>query len=106
MQNNTWHEIGTIEDIPRLGSRVVPNVTGDIAIFRTNDDHIFALDDSCPHKQGKLSQGIVHDQSVTCPLHSWVIGLADGMARDPDTGCTRKHQIRPDGNRIYLMVAT
>ena len=61
----------------------------DIAIFRTADDRVFALHDRCPHKQGKLSQGIVHGTSVTCPLHNWVIGLEDGMAKDPDEGCVR-----------------
>ena len=34
--------------------------TGEIAVFRTADDEVFALDDRCPHKGGPLSQGIVH----------------------------------------------
>ena len=53
----TWIEIGALSDIPVLGSRVVRTAGGDIAVFRTGDDEVFALDDKCPHKGGHLSQG-------------------------------------------------
>ena len=102
----TWTRIGTIDDIPRLGSRVVTTAGGDIAVFRTNDDRVFALYDRCPHKQGKLSQGIVHGTSVTCPLHNWVIGLDDGLAKDPDEGCVNTVPVHLDGRDILLAVTS
>ena len=77
----SWRDVGAVDDVPRLGSRVVETPSGDIAVFRAADDTVFALRDSCPHKQGKLSQGIVHGHRVTCPLHNWVIELADGRER-------------------------
>ena len=101
----TWRDIGSLDDIPRLGARTVATPGGDIAVFRTADDQVFALDDRCPHKAGKLSQGIVHGHSVTCPLHSWEIGLADGQAQAPDEGCTRTIPVRLDGRRILLSMA-
>ena len=66
-----WKMICNIEDIPKLGSRVVKSAEGEIAVFRTSSDEVFALRDKCPHKGGPLSQGIVHGTQVTCPLHSW-----------------------------------
>jgi nitrite reductase (NADH) small subunit len=85
-----WIRICTVDDIPVLGSRVVSTKRhGDIAIFRTSDDAVFALHDQCPHKGGPLSQGIVHGRSVTCPLHAWKIGLDTGEAAAPDVGCVR-----------------
>lgn len=50
---------------------------GDVAVFRTADDRVFALRDRCPHKGGPLSQfdGIVHGHRITCPLHNWVLEL-------------------------------
>jgi nitrite reductase (NADH) small subunit len=83
----TWTEIGTVEDIPFLGSRVVTTSMGDIAVFRSGANEIFALRDKCPHKSGPLSQGIVHGKRVTCPLHSWVVELETGAALAPDHGC-------------------
>ncbi len=99
-----WIRVGTVDDIPRLGSRVVHARGEDIAIFRTADDRVFAMHDRCPHKRGKLSQGIVHGTSVTCPLHNWVIGLDDGIAKDPDAGCVRTVPVKRDGDDILLMV--
>ena len=84
-----WMEIGTVSDIPKLGARVVQSAGGDIAVFRTADDEIFALFDSCPHKGGALSQGIVHGKAVACPLHNWNIDLVSGEVQGPDNGCSR-----------------
>ena len=99
---SVWTDVGCLDDIPRLGSRVVTTPGIDIAVFRTADDLVFALHDRCPHKAGKLSQGIVHGSSVTCPLHNWVIGLADGLAKEPDEGCARTVPVRLEGGRILL----
>jgi len=99
-----WTDVGTLADIPRLGARVVTTAAFDIAVFRTAADRVFALHDRCPHRSGKLSQGIVHGESVTCPLHNWVIGLVDGQAKEPDEGCARTVAVRLEGSRILLGV--
>ena len=54
-----WLDICALEEINPLGSRIVAGPKGDIAVFRTSDDQVFALDDRCPHKGGPLSQGMV-----------------------------------------------
>jgi nitrite reductase [NAD(P)H] small subunit len=102
----TWRDIGALDDIPRLGSRVVATPAGNVAVFRTSDDSIFALDDRCPHKNGPLSQGIVHGTAVTCPLHNWTIDLATGEAAEPDRGCARTIATRLENGRILLMLPT
>lgn len=101
----TWITVGTLDDIPRLGARVVTTARGDVAVFRTGDDQVFALDDRCPHKAGKLSQGIVHGHSVTCPLHNWIIDLQDGQARAPDQGCTLTIPARLQDGQILISLA-
>lgn len=100
-----WLEIGKLEDIPVLGARVVKTSTGDIGIFRTADNEIFALRDSCPHKGGPLSQGIVHGKRVTCPLHNWNIELATGEAVAPDEGCAATFPVKLEGEKIFLQLA-
>ena len=99
---SNWIEIGAVEEIPKLGSRVVETAKGDIAVFRAADDHVFALRDKCPHKQGPLSQGIVHGHTVTCPLHNWKIDLASGEAQAPDEGCTGKYEAKVEAGIVYL----
>jgi nitrite reductase (NADH) small subunit len=84
-----------LEDIPRLGARVVRSPAhGDIAVFRTSDGRVFALEDRCPHRGGPLSQGIVFGERVACPLHGWTVGLADGCAVAPDRGCAKRFDVK------------
>ena len=101
---SNWIEIGALKEIPRLGSRVVRTATGNIAVFRTENDEVFALDDRCPHKGGPLSQGIVHNRRVTCPLHNFVIELDSGQAVAPDEGCTRSHPAKVENGIVWLSV--
>ncbi len=100
----SWIEVGELSEIPRLGSRVVRLPGGDVAVFRTGDDRVFALRDACPHRGGPLSQGIVHGHRVTCPLHNWVIELESGEAAGPDTGCTAGYAVKVQQGRVWLSV--
>ncbi len=102
MTDHDWIEIGVLDDIPRLGARIVERSEGDIAVFRTADDEVFAVRDKCPHKGGPLSQGIVSGKVVTCPLHNWNIQLDNGEAVAPDEGCAATYPVRLEGDRIFL----
>lgn len=97
-----WIDICALNEINPLGSRVVRGPKGNIAIFRTASDDVFALDDRCPHKHGPLSQGIVYGKSVACPLHNWQIDLASGDALAPDVGCAHRHEAKVVDGRVLL----
>ncbi len=97
-----WKAICRLDDIPRLGAQVLTHPEGDIALFRTADDRVFALRDKCPHKGGPLSQGIVHGERVTCPLHGWNLALETGEACAPDVGCAKKFPARIEGGVVLL----
>jgi len=99
---SAWIAVGRIEDIPALGARVVRTLGGDVAVFRTADDRIFAVDDRCPHRGGPLSQGIVHGGRVTCPLHDWSIDLEAGQAVSPDHGCVTTYSVRINDGQIEI----
>ncbi|MEM6905564.1 MAG: nitrite reductase small subunit NirD [Pseudomonadota bacterium] len=101
----TWLDIGALDDIPPRGARVVKTRAGCIAVFRTGDDEVFALDDRCPHKGGPLSEGIVHGRAVTCPLHNWVIGFEAGEVQGPDQGKVATYPARVEGGRVLLDLA-
>ncbi|SMO46118.1 nitrite reductase small subunit NirD [Paracoccus laeviglucosivorans] len=95
-------DIGALADIPAQGARLVKTAQGCIAVFRTADDRVFALDDRCPHKGGPLSEGIVHGTSVTCPLHNWVFDMNTGAAQGADDGAVRTYDIRVQQGRILI----
>lgn len=95
-------DIGSLDDIPAQGARLVRTAQGCIAVFRTADDRVFALDDRCPHKGGPLSEGIVHGTAVTCPLHNWVFDLNTGQAQGADDGAVRTYAVHVQGGRILI----
>lgn len=97
-----WISVGSLADIPRLGARVVATAQGDIAVFRTSSDEVFALLDRCPHKGGPLSQGIVYGRQVACPLHNWSIDLTSGEAVAPDVGCAARFSVRVEDGVVLL----
>ena len=98
----TWKEVCALEDIPRLGSRVVAAPGGDIAVFRTAGDEVFAMHDKCPHRGGPLSQGMVAGRVVTCPLHGLKIDLPTGAAVAPDTGCAKPFAVKVADGVVLL----
>jgi nitrite reductase (NADH) small subunit len=100
----TWLDIGALADIPPQGARLVKTAQGCVAVFRTAMDTVFALDDRCPHKGGPLSEGIVHGNAVTCPLHAWVFSLETGQAQGADTGAVATYPVRVEAGRILLDV--
>jgi nitrite reductase (NADH) small subunit len=97
-----WVSIGKFDELPRQGARRVRTAAGDIAVFRTVDDELYALEDRCPHKGGPLSQGIVHGKAVACPLHNWSISLQSGEALGADKGCTPRISVKREGDEVFL----
>jgi len=97
-----WIEIAGLEDIPQCQARVVRTGTHKLAVFRTASDEVFAVEDACPHRQGLLSQGVVRDNSVTCPCHNWTIDLTTGNVMEPDKGSTLTFRTRVKSGRIFL----
>jgi nitrite reductase (NADH) small subunit len=97
-----WIAIGHIDDIPLRGARCVKTRDGKIAVFRTAENEVFAIEDQCPHKGGPLSQGIVHGKAVTCPLHNFVISLESGQALGADEGEVRTIPVRNDDGHLSI----
>ena len=97
-----WIDIAPLENVPQRGARIVKTAFGCVAVFRTGEDEVFALDNACPHKAGPLAEGIVHGKSVTCPLHNWVISLETGQAQGADEGRVATYPARVENGRIML----
>lgn len=100
-----WHFVCELDDLPVLGARVLERSEadgGNVAVFRNDQDVVFALLDKCPHKGGPLSQGIVFGERVACPLHNWSIELKTGDAVAPDAGCTKRFPVKVENSRVLV----
>lgn len=99
-----WKNIGALDNIPVRGARRLcfAHEGRPIAVFRTSDGGVFALIDECPHRRGPLSEGIVSGDTVTCPLHNWVIDLRSGEALAPDEGCVTVIPVRVAEGQVQI----
>ena len=103
LSTSQWTRICALDDIPRLGARVVRREPGpNIAVFRTAADQLFALADRCPHRGGPLSQGIVFGDRVACPLHNTCVELDSGCAVAPDKGQVARFGVKVDAGTVYV----
>jgi len=101
----TYTPVCALGELPRLGARVIERAVeagGNVAVFRTADDRVYALADRCPHKGGPLSQGIVHGDRVACPLHNWNIALETGIAVAPDDGCVARFPVWVEHGMVFV----
>ena len=98
----SWVDLGPVAALPERGARRVRIGATWIAVFRTSTGEVFALRDQCPHRGGPLSQGIVHGDCVTCPLHDWVINLSTGQATGVDEGATVTYPVRVEEGRVLV----
>ncbi|RAP74087.1 nitrite reductase small subunit NirD [Paenibacillus montanisoli] len=89
--------IGHISEFPERAGRVVRLGDVELALFKLSDGSVRAVENRCPHKNGKLSEGIVCDHHVYCPLHDWKIDLHDGLVQAPDEGCVAAYTTLVDG---------
>lgn len=97
-----WIDVGALADIPVLGARIVKTDAGCLALFRTAEEEVFATSNTCAHKAGPLSEGLVHGHKVTCPLHGWVYSLETGEAQGADEGRIATYPVRHDNGRVFL----
>ena len=100
-----WLDIGPVTQIEAGMAATLPVEGGEeIAVFHTMRGEFYALVNKCPHKQGPLSQGIVHGHSVACPLHGWVIDLATGepTGADAGKGCTPVIPVQVRDGRVLV----
>lgn len=100
----SWTDIGTLNDIPLRGSRIVKTVAGCVAVFRTAEAEVFATSNTCAHKDGPLSEGIVHERKVTCPLHNWIFSLETGEAQGADQGQINTYPVKIEAGRLLLYI--
>lgn len=98
--------IGQASEIEEKRARVVRIMDTEIAIFKLTGGELRAIENLCPHKNGKLSEGMVCDHHVYCPLHDWKIDLNDGLVQAPDEGCVKSYhvEVEESSGNIILYV--
>lgn len=93
--------LGTISAIPPGQGRTYVVGTAEIAIFRQRNGRIFAMQNRCPHRQGPLSEGLVGDGKVICPLHSHHFNMECGTGSEAGE-CAKVYSVEEAHGDILL----
>ncbi len=104
-------KVAHIDDIEQEEAIVVESdVTGydaPIAVFRTEDDEFYALDDVCTHGNASLADGWVEGTEVECPLHSGKFCLKSGKVLCmPAVEDTKTHKVEVRNDEVWLYPGT
>lgn len=80
---STWTRVGDAADVPLLEGRSVEVDGRRVAVFRLPTGWA-VIDAACPHRGGPLSDGLVAERCVTCPLHNRRFDLQTGEQQGGD----------------------
>lgn len=72
------YNLGSVVRIPPGEGRTFHIESHAIAVFRTRDETVHAVEALCPHKQGPLADGLLGDGKIVCPLHAFKFDMTTG----------------------------
>jgi len=97
-------KVAETKDLP-TGQAAAFDVEGNrIAVFNCGGA-FFAIDDTCPHAGGPLSEGSVEGCKVTCPWHGADFDLKTGAVLGPPAfEGVRAYKVVVEGNDLRVEV--
>ena len=96
--------IGEVAELPqKLGKTVIVG-NMEIAVFKTENGNIRAIENRCPHKESVLAEGILSGEYVFCPMHDWKISVKDGKVQAPDVGCVQTFPVEVKDGQVYVLI--
>ncbi|KGE18021.1 nitrite reductase small subunit NirD [Paenibacillus wynnii] len=99
------YAVGTVQDFLLQIGRVVIAGNVELAIFRTSDGTVYALENSSPHpKGGPLAEGMVSGYYLYDPLYDWKIDLRTGDVQAPDHGRVLTYPVTIDGDLVTVSI--
>ncbi len=98
-------DLGPIDIVPVGQGRAYTFAGQTLAVFRQRDGQLFATDNSCPHREGPLSDGILGADTLICPLHMWKFDLKTGKCIGEDAQL-RTYPIREVNGRIRISLSS
>jgi nitrite reductase (NADH) small subunit/3-phenylpropionate/trans-cinnamate dioxygenase ferredoxin subunit len=98
-----WHDLGRAADLPdqKLHGRLIGGVR--ICYGRSGGD-FFAVDDTCPHAGGSLTEGMLDDGLVICPLHAYAFETGSGRCIDDPSCSVSAYPVRVEGGIVQVQI--
>ncbi len=95
-------KVAETNEVPPGTAKAVDLEGRPVALFNI-DGTYYAIDDTCTHRGGSLSEGAVEGTIVTCPLHGATYDVTTGNVLGPPASEGVAHyNVQVDGNDIKV----
>jgi nitrite reductase/ring-hydroxylating ferredoxin subunit len=95
---------GSMSELP-VGA-LISVVTGDKPARRiclaNVGGRLFAFEDVCPHRGGRLSDGTLVGNVVRCPIHEWGFNVKSGACLGPGRRRLTRYLVESWGGRLTI----
>ncbi|MCH1866053.1 bifunctional 3-phenylpropionate/cinnamic acid dioxygenase ferredoxin subunit [Nocardioides sp. CFH 31398] len=101
------HHLCALDDVvPGEGLRVT-TTSPPVAVFRTEDDDVYVVDDTCTHQDASLADGYLEGCWVECPLHESRFDLRTGAVDQPPAKKpVRTHAAKVVDGQVWAELST
>jgi 3-phenylpropionate/trans-cinnamate dioxygenase ferredoxin component len=94
----------TVQEVPPGTGKQVTLSGKAIALFHINGA-FYAIDDTCPHRGGPLSEGQVEGTEVICPWHSAAFDVTTGAVLSPPANSgVASYKVQVVGDEVQVDV--
>ncbi len=98
----TWHNVGSIAEIPEGTMKRIVIATTDITIAHSMG-HFYAFDDTCTHAEVSLAEGTLEGHQVECCAHGARFDIRTGeVKRLPATEPLTTYPVKQEGETLYV----
>jgi len=98
-------KIAETTDVPP-GTAVAVDLEGRAVALFNVDGRFYAIDDTCTHRGGPLSQGELDGTVVTCPLHGARFEVTTGEVLGPPAARgVGRYDVRVEGEDVKIEIA-
>jgi nitrite reductase/ring-hydroxylating ferredoxin subunit len=95
-------KVANVKDVPSETAMVAHVEGRTVALFNV-DGTLYAVDDTCTHEGGPLSDGEVYGTIVTCPWHGACFDLTTGEAVDaPADEDIARYEVHVQGDDVKI----
>ncbi len=98
----TLVKVAEKKDLPAGSAKAVEVNGKQIALFNVDNEY-YAIDDTCTHAGGSLSEGDVAGTTVTCPFHGAEFNISNGeVLGEPAEEAVKSYKVHIEGESISI----
>ena len=93
--------VARVGEIPPGEAKAFAVGRWEIAVFNVGGAY-YAVENTCPHQGGPLSEGWIDGPVVTCPWHAWCFDVRTGRMTLSDLCRLERFAVQIDGDEIRV----